>query len=510
MREWMPTPEERHPLPSPSRMRRIALAVALALSVTLVEGGTAMAEPPSAPVEKPQVKGPAEAEDTASALLMARLQDRRIEVTGERTEATTSSANPDGSMSLESYTGPVRFKDGNDTWRTVDPSLVEAPDGEVRASAHPLDLTLAGKSLAAEVARVRKSGGEPGEKRTPAVPLVSLASGEGHEMTLSWRGALPEPVVDGTEARYPNVSTGTDMIVESTRTGFEQFLELKNRDAVDADGSVTMTLQAKGLKVKANADRSVTFLDRNTGKDVGLLPAPVMWDAKVDPNTGEHENRADVGLKVTQNGDTVDLTLTPDAAFLADPATKFPVTVDPAVNLGASFDTFVQQGFTTDQSTSTELKLGNNGSGQVARSFLAFPMAKITGKVIKSASLNLYNFHSWSCNARSWEVWDTSSASTATRWTAQPNWNRKWSTSTATKGYSSALCRRLGEHRHHQSGRRPGRPTATGPTRSASGRRTRATRSRGSGSTPVTPPPVRRTCRDVQHQAGCGRTAVPG
>ncbi|MFD8463561.1 DNRLRE domain-containing protein [Streptomyces cyaneofuscatus] len=434
----MPTPEERHPLPSPSRMRRIALAVALALSVTLVEGGTAMAEPPSAPVEKPQVKGPAEAEDAASALLMARLQDRRIEVTGERTEATTSWANPDGSMSLESYTGPVRFKDGNDTWRTVDPSLVEAPGGDVRASAHPLDLTLAGKSSAAEVARVRKSGGEPGEKRTPAVPLVSLDSGEGHEMTLSWRGALPEPVVDGTEARYPNVSTGTDMIVESTRTGFEQFLELKNRDAVDANGSVTMTLQAKGLKVKANADRSVTFQDRNTGKDVGLLPAPVMWDATVDPNTGEHENKADVGLKVTQNGDTVDLTLTPDAAFLADPATKFPVTVDPAVNLGASFDTFVQQGFNTDQSTSTELKLGNNGSGQVARSFLAFPMAKITGKVIKSASLNLYNFHSWSCNARSWEVWDTSSASTATRWTAQPSWNRKWSTSTATKGYSSA------------------------------------------------------------------------
>ncbi|WP_442809469.1 hypothetical protein [Streptomyces sp. SR27] len=46
------------------------------------------------------------------------------------------------------------------------------------------------------------------------------------------------------------------------------------------------------------------------------------------------------------------------------------MTVDPAVNIGASFDTFVQQGYTTDMSTSTELKLGNNGSGQIARSFL--------------------------------------------------------------------------------------------------------------------------------------------
>ncbi|WP_024757502.1 hypothetical protein [Streptomyces exfoliatus] len=202
-------------------------------------------------------------------------------------------------------------------------------------------------------------------------------------------------------------------MIESTRTGFEQFLELKDRSAVDATGSVTLSLKAKGLTVKANADRSVTFLDKDTGKEAGVLPAPVMWDAAVDPNSGEHENRADVGLKVTQNGDAVDLTLTPDAAFLADPATKFPVTVDPAVNIGASFDAFVQQGFTSDQSAATELKLGNNGEGQVARSFLAFPMAKITGKVIKSSSLNLWNFHSWSCSARSWEVWDTSSATSA-------------------------------------------------------------------------------------------------
>ncbi|MFF6906283.1 hypothetical protein ACFY9Q_10120 [Streptomyces sp. NPDC012389] len=75
-------------------MRRIALAVALALSVTLVEGGAAMAESPTAPVEKPQVKDP------ASALLMARLQDRRIEATGERTEATTRWANPDRRISV--------------------------------------------------------------------------------------------------------------------------------------------------------------------------------------------------------------------------------------------------------------------------------------------------------------------------------------------------------------------------------------------------------------------------
>ncbi|MFJ7155461.1 DNRLRE domain-containing protein [Streptomyces sp. NPDC101118] len=440
MRERTPAPRERHPLPSTSRLRRIALVAVMAMSVTLIEGGAALAEPSRDKAQTTQAKpkGPAEAADTASAVLMARLQNRRIEITGERTASTTSWANPDGTLSLDTFTGPVRFQDDRGTWRTIDADLTETPDGDVEAAAHPLGLTLAGKSSAAEVARVRKSGGKPGEKRTAAVPLVTLDSGEGHEMTLSWRGALPDPSVKGTVARYPGVTTATDMVIESTRTGFEQFLELKDRSAVGANGSVTLTLQAKGLKVKANADRSVAFLDAKNGKQVGLLPSPVMWDSQVSPKSGEHTNTADVGLKVAQSGSTVDITLTPDAKFLADPATKFPVTIDPAVNIGASFDTFVQQGYTTDQSTATELKLGNNGSGQVARSYLAFPMAKITGKVIKSSSLNLWNSHSWSCTARSWDVWDTSSASTASRWTAQPNWNNKWASSTATKGYSSS------------------------------------------------------------------------
>ncbi|WP_435841523.1 RHS repeat-associated core domain-containing protein [Streptomyces gardneri] len=62
----------------------------------------------------------------------------------------------------------------------------------------------------------------------------------------------------------------------------------------------------------------------------------------------------------------------------------------------------------------------------------------MTGKQILSAKLNLWNYHSWSCTPSSWEVWDTPHASTSSRWTAQPNWNTKWATSTATKGFSAS------------------------------------------------------------------------
>ncbi|MFD9244535.1 DNRLRE domain-containing protein [Streptomyces sp. NPDC059556] len=384
------------------------------------------------------VSYPTEAADLASATVAARLSGRRVEALSERTESSTTWANPDGTVTTDAASGLVRFRDkSTGAWRDVDVALVKDLGGSIVAKDHPLGLKLGGKTPSAQAARVRASG-DAGEAQTNAVPLVSLDAGNGKGLDLSWRGVLPEPVLSGTKARYENALTATDLVIESTRTGFEQFLELKDRSAIDATGSVTLTLNATGITARAKADRSVTFVDTESGKEVGVLPAPVMWDATIDPRSGEHTRRADVGLTVTQNGAAIDLTLTPDAAFLADPATQFPVTVDPAVNIGASFDTFVQQGYTTDMSTSTELKLGNNGSSQIARSFLTFPMSQITGKQILSAKLNLWNYHSWSCTPNSWEVWDTPQASASSRWTSQPGFTNKWATSTATKGSSSS------------------------------------------------------------------------
>ncbi|MFJ4574736.1 DNRLRE domain-containing protein [Streptomyces sp. NPDC088846] len=447
------SPGRRRGSPPPSRLisRRLR-AVALATSALLVaeavvtvgSAGNAVALSRSAPTQSTTTapaagQGLAEAQDPASAALAARLQNRRIEVLSARTETSTVWINPDGSTTEDTSSGPVRFRDEAGNWRDIDIDLVRAADGTIEAASHPLDLELAGKTPAAKAARVLASGHEPGHKDTPAVPLLSLTSDDGRPMTLSWRGSLPQPVLDGTRARYVDALTATDLVVETTRTGFEQSLELKDRSAVDANGSVTLTLHTPGLTAKEGDDRSVSFVDTRTGKQAAVLQAPVMWDAHTDPRTGEHTRIADVGLKVTQSGDDVDLTLTPDAEFLAAPDTVFPVTVDPAVNLGTTFDAFVQQGYTTDQSASTELKLGNNGAGQIARSFLQFKTGSVQGRKILGAKLNLWNHHAWTCNSAgsgSWEVWRSGTVNTGSRWTAQPTWMEKFATSTATKGAS--------------------------------------------------------------------------
>ncbi|MFJ2738034.1 DNRLRE domain-containing protein [Streptomyces sp. NPDC087440] len=421
------------PARTPRHRARIGLGLAGVLLLEAAVGGLAATTAHAAP--RPDGK-PTPKQDASSASLEARMTGQRVEVLGERTETQTVWANPDGTLTEDQAAGPIRFRGPDGAWTDVDIELKKSADGGVESKAHPLGLTLAGQRAerpdADATKRLRSA-----EPVAAANPLVSLTSDRGRRIELGWRGALPAPRIDGTKATYPKALPHADLVVDATRTGFEQFLLLKSREAVDEAGTLRMTLNATGLTARKGKDGGVEFLD-SKGAPVGTLPAPMMWDARVDERSGEQLHRAPVALEFAQYGDQVELTLTPDAAFLADPATKFPVTVDPSVNLLTTFTTFVQQGYTTDQSTSKELKIGNNGSNQVARSFLKFNNRPVKNKVVQSATLKLWNHHSWSCQARSWEVWDTASPSTATRWTAQPKWNNKWATSTQTKGFSSA------------------------------------------------------------------------
>ncbi|WP_432087190.1 hypothetical protein [Streptomyces sp. bgisy095] len=54
---------------------------------------------------------PTQAADLASARIAARLSGKRVEALSERTESTTTWANPDGTVTTDAASGPVRFRD---------------------------------------------------------------------------------------------------------------------------------------------------------------------------------------------------------------------------------------------------------------------------------------------------------------------------------------------------------------------------------------------------------------
>ncbi|WP_380286460.1 DNRLRE domain-containing protein [Kitasatospora purpeofusca] len=439
-------------------MRRISGVLTLGL---LVQTGVALDTLAAAPAEAapntpPATPSPsAEAADEASALLAARLQGRRIEVTNARTEFTTLWANPDGTLTSERATGPLRMKVG-DAWVPVDTTLVQTSDGKVSPKAHPEGLVFEGGdagvtvgdslptppgTAAAKTAPATPEAGQPPAPASPLAnpvgptpverPLATIGTGD-QQVSFGWLGKLPAPKLEGNKATYVDARPGVDLLLKATRTGFEQFLIVKDRSAVPQAGVVTIPIDTTGLDLAVQQDGSIQLLDKATGKPAVKIPKPVMWDAAVDQASQEHLNRAPVTMEVRGQGADTELVFTPDAGFLADEKTQFPVTIDPVVDVGTVYDTYVQTNEDSDNSSADLLKLGSYDGTVKARSFLTIPGADLNGRQILGATLNLYNFHSSSCIAKQWEVWNSRGAESWTRWNNQPALETKWATSDDT------------------------------------------------------------------------------
>jgi hypothetical protein len=93
----------------------VALVAGVAEAVTSVPAAAAPAAAPAGDVS--------EAPDGLSAQAAARRLGHRVEVSGMRSEATTTYAHPDGSFTSEAAPGPVRVRRADGSWAAVDTTL---------------------------------------------------------------------------------------------------------------------------------------------------------------------------------------------------------------------------------------------------------------------------------------------------------------------------------------------------------------------------------------------------
>ncbi|MEH0970607.1 DNRLRE domain-containing protein [Micromonospora sp. CPCC 205546] len=357
--------------------------------------------------------------DEAVSLRTARESGKPVQVKSLTSATTEVFALPDGQFRAEVAAGIQRFKrDGG--WVPVDLTLKAAPDGSVAPVAHPNDLRISGPAGAGEH------------------ELAAVGTGD-DRVAMGWSGALPTPVLTGNRATYVDARPGVDLVVEATRLGFEQFLVVKTRSAVAQVERVSFPFTGPGVASSARgADGAVTLTGRS-GRQTARIPAPLMWDAK-KTITGAPAQRRPVRTDLARRGGGVELTLTPDARWLASEATTFPVTIDPTVNpLTTTFDTYVRQTVTTDQNQEPDLQIGLLATtpATLTRSFLTWDTTVLAGKQITAATVSFWNFWSHTCTPTSWEIWSTGASTYTTTFDNQPSWDHHEATSTATHGSTS-------------------------------------------------------------------------
>lgn len=318
-----------------------SLTTALPATAAVVQPATGRAAPAPETPEQPDNLAtledgygatPAQKQAMARAETQATSTGKAVVVDELTTETTEAVANPGGGFTLSTNAKPVRARQGAQ-WVPVNTAL------------HPnRDHTLSPSATA--YGTVVFSGGG----RTP---LASTTAGH-TRYTVSWPGVLPAPRVSGSSATYPEVLPGVDLRVTATVTGgFSDVLVVKNATAAKNPALATLTLPATvtGGRVASGTDGGITVTG---GPDGSTLDAstPMMWDSNTsltaaptpsskslpdkglapDPSDASHPGMAARVAPIKTHVTTDALTLSPDKRLLSDPATTFPVYLDPSFN----------------------------------------------------------------------------------------------------------------------------------------------------------------------------------
>ncbi|WP_079041561.1 LamG domain-containing protein [Streptomyces sp. Root264] len=435
--------------PGPERGRRVsaATAVLVVLSGALVLPGQLAAASPaeadSAPLTEAQ-----------QALAEAEKSGQRVEVTGERTDRTTTFANPDGfTLTLEQSVVPVRVSKPGGGWQKPDATLEKRSDGSVGPKAAAVSIAFS-------------AGGEK-------EPLARIA-GEGTSLELQWPGKLPAPRLDGAKAVYDDVLPDVDLQVTATPESFQPVFVVKTPEAAGSEElkKLTFGLKAQGLDVRKGAAGNLAAVD-GSGRTVFRAPPARMWDSAgegsgqtgaagktttqlmraqplaeettelsdpSDPSElapsgsglepGQGDKIAKMDVAVTKDS----LSVVPDATMLSrTKASAFPLFIDPTVTWGGSERTLLR----SDGYESYGWSNGDDGQGKgagkcgswqgyycgpgyVQKLYYEFSPASLKGKKVLDATFRVTEPWAFQCDPRWVDLVRTNNISSATTWSSRP------------------------------------------------------------------------------------------
>ncbi|MGW1123082.1 DNRLRE domain-containing protein, partial [Streptomyces tanashiensis] len=281
---------------------------------------------------------------------------RVAELTGKRTANARYWQLSDGRVQAEVSAVPTGYRAGK-SWKDVDPTVVPS-DAEGFAFANT---TNAARSW---------FGSDAGR-------LLRFEAGAGHAVTLGLKGAGKlAPVAKGDTVTYEDAVSGADLsyVVGPGSVKENIVLDAKPSGPV----SFTFTLDAGGLTPKQNKDGSVSFFGEGADP-VLVIPAAFMTDAKKDvkaPYGSAYSGN--VTQKLTKAGHGWNLTVTPDAKWLAASERQYPVTIDPTLSIAPTPTTaqdvmISSDGPTTNYDDNWRLSVGNTSTG-ASRALIRFPV----------------------------------------------------------------------------------------------------------------------------------------
>src|SRR5579859_3185423 len=398
------------------RVTSLALVLLIASLGTLQITSASAASPASArqaPArpQKPDIFTPGPANHTSvgkpGGPTVSKTMGGAVEVPSLRTR-TSSTLVGRGGYELVSYPGSVHFRDTAGTWQDIDDTLIKShADGYAYQNRANSYTAFFPSTLGSYPVKFQLGSAWVGFGLVGASASVAVAGN-----TAAYAGALPSVSV-----QYASLN---DELKEN--------LILASPD----ESSFTFDLTTSaGLTAEPGALGSIDFVDRSGKAAFGFLP-PFMVDA-----SGARSSAIGVQL-VTDRGAQA-LVLSPDMAWLHNPARDFPVTIDPTVTIsysgssiiktytGANQDCYIVSSSPTTSFCNGRSLLVGYSSPAINRGLLQFNVSIPQDANILEADLAMDLSGTMSSSAQSVSLYPVTSA-----WTTAASWNTRDGTNSWT------------------------------------------------------------------------------
>lgn len=346
-----------------------------------------------------------------------------VELVARRTATSRTYALPDGTFPTEAFAGPIHYRDADGAWRRIDNRLVPSsrPGYAYENAANSYTLYL------------------PEDVADTPVRIES----NDHWVEFELHGASGSPTAAGAEAVYDGVLPGVDVVYEARPSGVKEAFVLSGPDALS---SFTFSLRTSaGVTATANEVGGID-VETSDGDVVASLDAPVAYDAAGRETTGRH-----ISYDVVRTRSGLAVALVTDPGWLADPARRYPVVVDPTYTLRPpSRDCWIGNGGIETSSNcgsgSDYVRVGYTGSAK-RRGLLRFDLSSIPSTAtVASGIVSLYMDHTKTTGLAKNADYVLSRAKKP--WTNSATWHRydgvnSWSTAGGDFGTTDAGRRTL-------------------------------------------------------------------
>jgi hypothetical protein len=243
-----------------------------------------------------------------------------------------------------------------------------------------------------------------------------------------------------------------DLQVSATVTGLSEVLVIKSADAASNPNLAQVQFGIDDGALTTSQLPDGTAVSRDAGGAAQLVaPAPTWWDSSSPGASAAGPGGLGVPAPVPAKSTATQVTI--DAgAVTRRPGVAYPIYVDPDYKAGSTVNwAFVDSAYKTqaywkDAGSSdgyqhvgyVDAAHSDDGLSHTTRSFWQMDTSFLHGRLIQKAVLNTTEVYSFSCSARSVELWTTSPISTSTTWNAQPVKSGLVDTESVAYGYSSA------------------------------------------------------------------------